>query len=91
MWLVGRLPGGGRYDGPLDGVPARDALAGSRAWVVDRLRALGLADDGIEAPDRHGETWTLAKVLRRLQAHGFDHLWELEPPPRPRRRHGRTA
>ena len=29
-------------------------------------------------PDRHGETWTLAKVLRRIQAHGFDHLWELE-------------
>ncbi len=31
-----------------------------------------------ETADRHGETWTLAKVLRRLQAHGFDHLWELE-------------
>jgi ribosomal protein S18 acetylase RimI-like enzyme len=78
VWLVGRLPGGGRYDGPLDGVPARDALAGSRAWVVERLQTLALADDGMEAPDRHGETWTLAKVLRRIQAHGFDHLWELE-------------
>lgn len=78
VWLVGRLPGGGRYDGPLDGVPPRDALAGSRAWVVERLGALGLADDAAETPDRHGETWTLAKVLRRLQAHGFDHLWELE-------------
>jgi GNAT superfamily N-acetyltransferase len=77
-WLVGRLPNGGRYDGPLDGVPARDALLGSRAWAVERLRALGLADDGAEAADRHGETWTLAKVLRRMQAHGFDHLWELE-------------
>jgi N-acetylglutamate synthase-like GNAT family acetyltransferase len=78
VWLVGRLPGGGRYDGPLDDVPVRDALAGSRAWVLERLRALGLADDGIETADRQGETWTLAKVLRRLQAHGFDHLWELE-------------
>jgi len=77
-WLVGRLPDGGRYDGLLDGVPARDALAGSRAWVVERLAALGLADDGAETADRHGETWTLAKVLRRMQAHGFDHLWELE-------------
>ncbi len=77
-WLVGRLPAGGRYDGPLDGVPARDALAGSRAWVIERLHALGLADGGAETADRHGETWTLAKVLRRLQAHGFDHLWELE-------------
>jgi GNAT superfamily N-acetyltransferase len=78
VWLVGRLPGVGRYDGPLDGVPTRDALAGSRRWVVERLVALGQADDGAETADRHGETWTLAKVLRRLQGHGFDHLWELE-------------
>ncbi len=78
VWLVGRLPGGGRYDGPLDDVPARDALAGSRAWVTERLHTLGLADGGSETADRHGETWTLAKALRRLQAHGFDHLWELE-------------
>ena len=78
VWLVGRLPGGGRFDGPLDDVPVREALAGSRAWAADRIRSLGLADDGAETPDRHGETWTLAKVLRRLQAHGFDHLWELE-------------
>ncbi len=28
--------------------------------------------------DRHGETWTLAKVVRRLLYHGFDHLWELD-------------
>ncbi len=78
VWLTGRLPGGGRYDGPLDGVSARDALAGSRSWVTERLRVLGLGDDGVETADRHGETWTLAKVLRRVQAHGFDHLWELE-------------
>ncbi len=77
-WLVRRLPGGGRYPGPLDDVPVRDALAGSRAWVVERLHELGLADDAVGTPDRHGETWTLAKVLRRMQAHGFDHLWELE-------------
>jgi len=78
VWLVGRLPGGGHYDGPLAGVPVRDELAATRAWVLERLRSLGLADDGAETADRHGETWTLAKVLRRLQAHGFDHLWELE-------------
>ena len=77
-WLVGRLADGGRYGGPLDGVPVRDALAGTRAWATERLRALGLADDGAETADRHGEAWTLAKVLRRIQAHGFDHLWELE-------------
>ncbi len=78
VWLVGRLPDGGHYPGGLDGVPLRDALAASRAWVIDRLRAMSRGDDGVEAPDRHGETWTLVKVLRRLQAHGFDHLWEIE-------------
>jgi N-acetylglutamate synthase-like GNAT family acetyltransferase len=78
VWLVGRLPGAGRYDGPLDGVPAGEALEGSRAWAIERLRELGRDDHGVAAADRHGETWTLAKVLRRVQAHGFDHLWELE-------------
>ena len=78
VWLVGRLPGVGRYDGPLDGVPVAEALDGSHAWVAERLDALGRGDDGSETGDRHGETWTLAKVLRRIQAHGMDHLWELE-------------
>ena len=78
VWLVGRLPGGGRYLGPLDGAPLPEVLAASRAWVIERLRDLARGDDGAETADRHGETWTLAKVLRRLQAHGFDHLWEIE-------------
>jgi GNAT superfamily N-acetyltransferase len=78
VWLVGRLPEGGRYDGPLDDVPVTEALDGAHAWVAGRLDALGRGDDGSETADRHGETWTLAKVLRRIQAHGMDHLWELE-------------
>jgi len=82
VWLVGRLPGGGRYDGTLDGdlggTGLSDALVGSRTWVEGRLRALARDDDGAEHEDRHGETWTLAKVVRRLQYHGFDHLWELQ-------------
>jgi ribosomal protein S18 acetylase RimI-like enzyme len=78
VWLVGRLPDAGRYAGRLDGAPIRDVLAGTRAWVAERLDALARDDDGTEIADRHGETWTLAKVLRRMQAHGFDHLWELE-------------
>ena len=78
VWLVGRLPGGGRYPGPLDEAPLGEVLTTSRAWVIERLRDLGRTDDGAETADRHGETWTLAKVLRRLQAHGFDHLWEIE-------------
>jgi GNAT superfamily N-acetyltransferase len=62
----------------MDGVPVTETLAGSRAWVIERLETLGRGDDGLEIADRHGETWTLAKVLRRIQAHGFDHLWELQ-------------
>jgi hypothetical protein len=78
VWLLGRLPAAGRYEGPMDGVPVTETLAGSRAWFVSRLETLGRGDDGVEIADRHGETWTLAKVLRRIQAHGLDHLWELE-------------
>jgi N-acetylglutamate synthase-like GNAT family acetyltransferase len=78
VWLTGRLAGAGRYEGPLDGAPVGEVLATTRAWVVDRLQTLGRSDDGAETADRHGETWTLAKVLRRIQAHGFDHHWELE-------------
>ncbi len=77
VWLLGRMPGGGRFEAALDG-PVDAVLASTRGWALERLRTLGLADDGVEVADRHGETWTLAKVLRRLQAHGFDHLWELE-------------
>ena len=76
-WLGG-CPAGAGMTGRWTACRHGIALAGSRAWVVDRLDALGLADDAAETRDRHGETWTLAKVLRRLQAHGFDHLWELE-------------
>jgi N-acetylglutamate synthase-like GNAT family acetyltransferase len=78
VWLIGRLAGGGRYDGPLGEVAVSAVLAATRAWAVARLRDLGRADDGAETADRHGEAWTLAKVLRRLQAHAFDHQWELE-------------
>ena len=78
VWMTGRLPGAGRYPGPMDGAPALEMLAASRAWTAERLGALALADDGIGATDRHGETWTLAKVLRRIQGHSFDHLWELQ-------------
>jgi N-acetylglutamate synthase-like GNAT family acetyltransferase len=77
-WLVGRLPGGGRYEGPLRGGDVREMIAGTHAFAVERLRAIGRADDGVPVTDSHGETWTLAKVLRRMQAHGFDHLWELQ-------------
>jgi N-acetylglutamate synthase-like GNAT family acetyltransferase len=77
-WLVGRLPAGGRYEGQLRGGDVREMIEGTHAFAVERLGVLGLADDGVPVADAHGETWTLAKVLRRMQAHGFDHLWELQ-------------
>lgn len=78
VWMTGRLRGAGRYEGSLDDGPMAEVLAASRAWVAERLGALARVDDGEAVSDRHGETWTLAKVLRRLQGHAFDHLWELQ-------------
>ncbi len=78
VWMTGRLAGAGRYDGPMDGVTVPELLAGTRAWSAERLAALARTDDGAAAADRYGETWTMAKVLRRLQGHSFDHLWELQ-------------
>lgn len=77
-WLVGRLPGAGRYPGSLEAADERELLDATRAWIAERLPALVAADDGTAGIDRHGERWTLTKVLRRLQAHALDHLWELE-------------
>jgi GNAT superfamily N-acetyltransferase len=77
-FLVGRLPGSGRYPGSLEASDARELLHATRAWIVERLPPLAAADGGSIATDAHGERWTLAKVLRRLQAHALDHLWELE-------------
>jgi GNAT superfamily N-acetyltransferase len=78
VWLVGRLDASARYGGPLRDAPVAEALEATRAWTVDRLRAGQAVDQGAEVADRHGETWTLAKVVRRLLYHGFDHLWELD-------------
>jgi GNAT superfamily N-acetyltransferase len=77
-WLIGRLDPAARYGGPMRDAPVEAALAGTRAWLVDQLRARAATDAGEVVTDRHGETWTLAKVLRRLQYHAFDHLWELD-------------
>jgi GNAT superfamily N-acetyltransferase len=78
VWLIGRLDPTARYEGPLRGAAVEVALAGTRAWLVDQLRARAVDDAGEAVTDRHGETWTLAKVLRRLQYHAFDHCWELD-------------
>ncbi len=78
VWLVGRVDPSARYAGPLRDAPVDEALATTREWTVAQLRARQPVDDGAEVADRHGETWTLAKVVRRLLYHGWDHLWELD-------------
>jgi GNAT superfamily N-acetyltransferase len=75
-WYVGRLDGASRPGHP--GESAAAALAADNAWARERLATHGAADDGREGTDEHGETWNLAKVVRRSLYHAFDHLWELE-------------
>ncbi len=77
-FLVGRLPPAGRYPGSLEAPGARELLDATGAWIAGRLPALAVEDGGAIVTDGHGEQWTLAKVLRRLQAHALDHLWELD-------------
>ncbi len=77
-WLVGRLPGAGGLPGSLEEPDERALHGATSAWVAERLRMLAANDDGSVTTDRYGERWTLAKVVRRLQAHALDHLWELE-------------
>lgn len=78
VWLASRLDSRVRYDGPpRDG--DRDAyLEASRAYAVERLCALHAHDPALERTDGKGETWTLAKVVRRFLYHSLDHLWELD-------------
>ena len=76
-WYVEQV-GGARYAGsPADTAPAAE-LEAAYAWALGRLAVLEPSDDGREVAAERGETWTLAKVVRRLVYHGFDHLWELE-------------
>ncbi|MFL5756013.1 MAG: GNAT family N-acetyltransferase, partial [Chloroflexota bacterium] len=77
-WLASRLDGSLRYRGPGPDGPLRDHLAESRKWVVAQVRELAARDPAPERTDGKGETWTLAKVLRRILYHSLDHLWELE-------------
>ncbi len=76
-WYVEQLDGA-RSGLAADAGDAATVLTGARARSRERLLGLGAADDGREVTDEHGETWTLAKVVRRSLYHAFDHLWELE-------------
>ena len=78
VWLTSRLDASLRFSGPpRDGDPLA-YLDATRGWMVDRLRALRASDPAGKRTDGKGETWTLAKVVRRLVYHSLDHLRELE-------------
>lgn len=66
------------YPDPLGVDPPADELAATRTWAFERLRLLHAVPGPAEVTDERGETWTLAKVLRRMACHAFDHLWELD-------------
>lgn len=76
-WLASRLDRSLRYERPRDAEPGSD-LQATREWVVERLRELWARDASLAGTDGKGETWTLRKVLRRLQYHSLDHLGELD-------------
>lgn len=78
VWLGGRLAPEARYDGPPRSGEIAAWLAGTRAWLAERLDAIFNADPSATRVDLHGEEWTLAKVLRRLVSHSLDHLGELD-------------
>jgi predicted N-acetyltransferase YhbS len=77
-WLGSRLDPAARFDGPpRDGDP--DAyLEATRAWAIDNLRRLHAADPAMSRTDGKGESWTLAKLVRRYIYHSVDHLRELD-------------
>jgi predicted N-acetyltransferase YhbS len=78
VWLGSRLDSAARFDGPpQDGDP--DAyLDATRAWAIANLRRLHAADPAGSRTDGKGESWTLAKVVRRYVYHSIDHLRELD-------------
>jgi GNAT superfamily N-acetyltransferase len=78
IWLGSRLDPGARYDGRLDEPDDRGHLASTRSWATANLRRLHATDPAAERTDGKGETWTLAKVVRRYVYHAVDHLRELD-------------
>jgi predicted N-acetyltransferase YhbS len=78
VWLGSRLDPAARFDGPpRDGDPEA-YLEATRGWAIDNLRCLHAADPAASREDGKGETWTLAKVVRRYVYHSIDHLRELD-------------
>jgi ribosomal protein S18 acetylase RimI-like enzyme len=76
--LATRLDPGAHYDGPPESGDPLAYLAATRDWAMTRVREQFTRDPALSRTDDKGERWTLAKVLRRLVYHGFDHVDELD-------------
>lgn len=77
VWLASRLGGTARYEGPARDGDLEAYLDATRGWALEQVHGLARAA-APERVDGKGETWTLAKVLRRLVYHSLDHFFELE-------------
>jgi predicted N-acetyltransferase YhbS len=77
-WLGSRLDPAARFDGPSRAGDPDIYLETTRAWAIDNLRQLHSADPAVARTDGKGESWTLAKVVRRYVYHSIDHLRELD-------------
>jgi predicted N-acetyltransferase YhbS len=77
-WLGSRLDPKARFDGRSGDADPDAYLAATREWAIDNLRRLHAADPDAARTDAKGESWTLAKVLRRYVYHSIDHLRELD-------------
>jgi ribosomal protein S18 acetylase RimI-like enzyme len=77
-WLASRLDRTLRFDAvdPDDDLDAY--VEQTNAWAIERLRELWRRDPALSSVDGKGESWTLAKVLRRQIYHLRDHTDELE-------------
>ena len=53
-------------------------LDATHAWAVEQVRRLHATDPAARRTDSKAESWTMAKVLRRLVYHTLDHVGELE-------------
>jgi ribosomal protein S18 acetylase RimI-like enzyme/predicted RNase H-like HicB family nuclease len=77
-WLTSRLDRSLRFAGPDPGFDLDGYVRETHAWAVGRLRELWSRDPAFGGVDGKGETWTLAKVLRRQIYHLLDHTDELD-------------
>ena len=75
-WFVSRLDPGARYEGPRE-EDVDSFLEQSFGFLLERLRQVQHADPSAKRVDGRGETWTLAKLMRRTLYHALDHLEEL--------------